>query len=247
MNRQMAFDWAKQEIKRLRFKRRGLKVWVMEDIEVAYLSIPKVASSSIRHLIRERQAKIVVPYSQENRKALKNKIEKKIKISITPPQLPQLKERFYLFSFVRNPLTRLYSCYRDKVINAVNKHDESNLSPYGIKFGMSFEEFINRVSQIPDERADQHFISQHTFLTHGEELWVQFLGKFKRFESDWQHLTEAYGLACPSRTRRVSGPPVPLLELPLTRRGAETAIARYQKDIELFGYQDEIKELLERI
>ena len=247
MNRQTASDWAKQKIKKLRFKRRWLKAWVMEDIELAYLSIPKAASSSIRNLIGERQAKIVVPYSQESRKASKNKIDKKIKMSITPSQLPQLEERFYLFSFVRNPLTRLYSCYRDKVINAATKHDESKLSPYGIKFGMSFEDFINRVSQIPDEWADCHFKSEHTFLTHGEELLVQFFGKIERFESDWQHLTEAFGLACPPRTFRVSGPPVSLLELPLTRRSAETAVARYQKDIELFGYQDEIKEMIERI
>jgi hypothetical protein len=247
MNRQMASDWIKKEIKKLRFKRGGLKVWVMEDIQLAYLSIPKVASSSIRHLIRERQAKIMFSYSQENRKTLKKELEKRIKISTTPSQIPQLKERFYLFSFVRNPLTRLYSCYRDKVINAVKKHDECKLSPYGINFGMNFEEFINRISQIPDECADRHFKSQYAFLTHGEDLLVQFLGKFERFESDWQHLTEAFGLSCPPCTRRVSGPPVPLLALPLTRRGAETAIARYQKDIELFGYQDEIKEMLERI
>ena len=243
----MSSDWVKKEIKRLRFKRGGLKVWVMKDIESAYLSNPKVASSSIRNLIRERQAKIVFPYSQENRKTLKKKLEKRIKVSTTPPQILQLKERFYLFSFVRNPLTRLYSCYRDKVINAVKKHDECKLSPYGINFGMSFEEFINRVSQIPDGCADRHFKSQHIFLTHREGLLVQFLGKFERFESDWQHLTEKFGLACPPRTRRISGPPMPLLSLPLTRRGAETAIARYQKDIELFGYQDEIKKMLERI
>jgi hypothetical protein len=240
-------DWISRRIKDWRLRRRRFNLWVMEDIGAGYLPTPKVASSAIRNLIRERQGKLFHGHLQLDSKSLKVRVEKQVKFSMKPERIIPLQEKLFLFSFVRNPMTRLYSCYRDKVVNARQKHVESNLSPYGIRFGMSFDEFVGCVAEIPDSASDQHFRSQHTFLTHEGKVLVHFLGRFERFESDWQRLTDEFGLECPPRKRRVSGPPVELETLHLTRPAAEMAMERYRTDLELFGYLGETMRWLDRL
>lgn len=217
----------------------------MADLGLGYIALPKAASSSIRNLIRDREGRRLFADRQLDRHALKARLEKHVKRSMTPAQVVALREKVHLFSFVRNPLTRLYSCYRDKVVNAAQKHERCTLSVYGIEFGMSFDDFVARVAAIPDERSDQHFRSQHTFLAHEGKLLVHFLGKFERFDVDWQHVHERFGLAPPGRERRVSGPSVTAAQLPVTRRSVELAIERYRTDIDLFDYRDEMAQALE--
>lgn len=220
-----------------------LGVWFMDDIGVAYISTPKAASSSIRNLIRLRQSKILYPDSNE----LMPRIDKHVKTALSPSHARKLKEKYYVFSYVRNPLARLYSCYRDKVIDAATQQKKCGLSRHGIEFGVDFDDFVARIAEIPDDQANQHFRSLHTFLTYEGTSLVHWLGRFERFESDWQHLTTRFGLPCPERNRRVTGPIVSLSSLPYTRKSAQLAIKRYQQDIEQFGYKSEIDVFLESL
>jgi hypothetical protein len=82
--------------------------------------------------------------------------------------------------------------------------------------------------------------SQTFFLCKGDELMVDFIGKFESLLDDWQKLME-----------KLSLPPLPHKNISLqesenneesfyTRNIAEVAIERYRKDIELLGYQDEV-------
>ena len=221
-----------------------LSVWLMDDIRLAYISTPKVASSSIRNLIRERQASILHRDYEGKSNKLRNRIDWRIKASLSPSLAQNLKDKYYVFSFVRNPLTRLYSCYRDKVIKMATRRERCGLSRFGIEFGMRFDDFVARVAAIPDDQADQHLRSLHTFLTYQGTSLVHWLGRVERLDSDWQHLTTRFGLPCPQHDRRVSGPSVSFANLPYTRKTAQIAIERYQQDIEMFGYQREADELL---
>lgn len=239
-------------LKSLKHKTFRFHLWSMADIGLAYVSTPKVASNSIRGLIRRRQARILFNHDGSIRidKEVKEKLDRKIKRSVKPSQIEKLKEGLYLFSFVRNPLARLYSCYRDKVVNAENRRSHCTLSPYGINFGMSFEEFVFRIADIPDTKANDHFRSLHTFLTYQGNSFVDYVGKLEHFNEDWQPLKEKFGLNCPQtdkRNQRVSGPPVSFEALPYTMETAEVAINRYARDIELYGYGNEIDTLLENI
>ena len=85
---------------------------------------------------------------------------------------------------VRNPLARLYSCYRDKVVNAETRRSHCTLTPYGINFGMSFDEFVYRVAEIPDPKANDHFRSLHTFLTYKGHSFVDYVGKLENFNEE---------------------------------------------------------------
>jgi hypothetical protein len=47
---------------------------------------------------------------------------------------------------------------------------------------MPFSDFVKAVASIPDEQADFHFRSQHTFVTDGHgRVGVDFVGRFERW------------------------------------------------------------------
>ena len=239
-------------IKSIKHRTFRFHLWTMDDLGLAYVSTPKVASNSIRALIRKRQARILFNHDDEVRynKDFKAKLDKKLKQSLKPSQVERLKGDLYLFSFVRNPLSRLYSCYRDKVVNAEKRRRHCTLSPYGINFGMSFDEFVFRIAEIPDDKANDHFRSLHTFLTYKGRSFVDYVGKVENFNEEWRPLEEKFGLKCPQTDRadrRVSGPAVAFKALPYSMESAEVAIKRYARDIELYDYGNEIDILLETI
>ena len=227
-----------------------VRFWQLDSLKLVYVPVPKVASSSIREVLRVRKiAEIQAAGSAAsmNPSELKRQAEEQLKRSLPPAKVAQMGSDYYRFSFVRNPLTRLYSCYRDKVVNAQQYRDRCTLSPYGIHFGISFEDFIERVAEIPDKYSDQHFRSQSAVLLYKGELLVDYLGKLEQFAEDWEVLSTRFGLDVPPRTKRVSGVAVPLHELPLTRHGLEVVMKRFEPDLDLFGYRDDLEALMDEL
>lgn len=233
-------------------KHHSLKcpLWIMDDIKVAYISTPKVASNAIRKMIRQRQSKLLFQSDDYLQDKIQEILEQRIKKRVKSSQIKVMKDDLYFFSFVRNPLTRLYSCYRDKVYNAQQRRKQCTLSPYGIDFGMSFDDFVFKVAEIPDNQSNDHFRSLHTFLSYEGESFVDHIGKMENFTHDWQPLSDKFSLPCPpynENSRRVSGPVVASQNLPYSRKSVELAIERYATDIQLYHYEDEVNSLLGNI
>jgi hypothetical protein len=221
-----------------------INVWIVPERNIGYIAVPKVASSSIRNAIRSQAAAHYFPGREFSRSEMKERVDPKVHYSTTAATLSNRTRTPYLFSFVRNPLTRLYSCYRDKVVNAAQSKEICTLAKYGISFGMTFNEFVEQVCTLPDNRSDQHFRSQHMLLANGRHIIVDFLGKFETIEADWARIEPRIGFPLPSRSRRVSGPPIVQTQLPLDPAVVPKAIVRYEKDITLFGYEEEIDQLI---
>jgi hypothetical protein len=144
------------------------------------------------------------------------------------------KDRYFRFTFVRNPWARLVSCWLSKF-----KHYPSHPTKPGVRHRslyreMPFEEFALFVCSVPDAKADVHFKSQHCFLP--EE--VIYTGFEETFLWDFDMIRDIIGL--------------PLLPVPNSNRSgtgdwtayytdelAEKVGERYKEDIKQFNYSFE--------
>jgi chondroitin 4-sulfotransferase 11 len=148
------------------------------------------------------------------------------------------------FAFVRNPWDRLVSCYTNKLervdlSNGPQGRDTlESLSKAGyFREDMKFEEFASAVCDIPDENANRHYRSQHTFLSDpGGTLLPRQIYRFEHLAEHFTTLTQHHDL--------------PYVELPHYKPGRrrdyreyytqtlrDKVAERYRTDIELFGYK----------
>ena len=207
------------------------KAILVPELKLGFVPTPKVANRSMKAAIATR---IGMPITTDIHHLPWN---------FTP--LALLKDNdYYRFGFVRNPLDRLLSCYAQKI---VYYQRELGMAPLLWRYGktfhkdMTFAEFVEAVSGIPDRISDIHFRSQHTFFYHRGELMVDFVGHFETLQDDWNSLRGRFDLpALPhqNKSRHVDYREAYTPEL------AAIAAKRYARDIELFGYQDQVSELL---
>lgn len=156
----------------------------------------------------------------------------------------------YKFTFVRNPLERLVSCYENKY------HADKKLLASGgmrrlyfdryllgyLRRDDGFRAFARKVAHIPDRLADRHFVSQ-SFLTHdwkGRPL-LDFVGRFEDLPEAYEPIRARFDLA-------------PLAHYNVTDKGnwmdyydldtARLLIRRYRRDIDRFGYRAEADRLI---
>ena len=96
------------------------------------------------------------------------------------------------------------SCYRDKIGGEVDGFTSFTIRPgvadclarFDAFFAnMSFQEFVEAVSSIPDSEADEHFRSQSTFLTAATGgIGVDFVGRYENLQSDFRRVSRRIGL-----------------------------------------------------
>jgi chondroitin 4-sulfotransferase 11 len=151
---------------------------------------------------------------------------------------------YFRFCFVRNPWDRVVSCYVEKI-----KTDPGYTTrffrdgvfvgfiPYGVfRAGMSFQSFVEAIAGIPDEEADRHFRSQHTFVTDARgELLVNFVGKLEQSAEDFAHVLRRLGRD-PSEVPHLNRSDHSDYKSFYTPRTMELVRQRYERDITLFGY-----------
>jgi dermatan 4-sulfotransferase 1 len=178
--------------KRIKIFRETPQLWILEDKKFAYIQIPKVATRSIRLALCQSldPTMSVTPNPKPQIKAL----EKHHSLHISPKAMRKRFSEYYISAIVRNPYQRLYSCYKDKVVNAAQKGIDNIFEPFGIEYGMPFHEFSEIICSIPDHQSDRHFRSQSSFLCHKDTLIPDFIGKFETLESDWQKLVKKFHL-----------------------------------------------------
>jgi len=212
---------------------------LLEPYASVYIEIPKVACSSIKMALSNVLGLVLDGPNGDPHQ------------STFPLATPCLESssmfaEYFSFSFVRNPWSRLLSCYRDKVLFQAEGFTNSTRRAgvadcfarhEQITAGMTFDEFIAAVASIPDDAADAHFRSQYTFIANTKgDVSVDFVGRFESLNRDLVEIQQRAGM--------------PRFELPLSQvTGTGTHYrdhygpnaralveTRFAKDIELFGY-----------
>ncbi|MCE7996147.1 MAG: sulfotransferase family protein [Roseivirga sp.] len=202
------------------------KVILLDDLKLAYIPIPKVAHTAIKMAIAK------LPLSAEARAHQLDYIQ--------VPQAQLDRQQYYCFAFVRNPLIRLISLYERNINEEYPAH---LFFRYGTVFRhkMEFSDFVKAVCNIPDRRADKHFRSQHCFLVHNGEMLCDFIGKVENFQDDWDYINQRYPIG---PVKQVNFSMKKDLSSYFTPDLFEMAVKRYQRDIELLGYEEDVKEMM---
>lgn len=152
---------------------------------------------------------------------------------------PMLGGGAFVFSFVRDPLRRFESAYRDKVTVPGLWRDDVRATlglaqqPDG---EVSFEQFLTAVEQQdPIAQMDPHWRPQHVNLMH-PVVRYDHIGRLETFDADLTRIREAAGLPdVPLEVRNAtarSGPSVYDGRPDLVRRVQDL----YATDFELYDY-----------
>jgi hypothetical protein len=163
---------------------------------------------------------------------------------------------YFRFAFVRNPWSRIVSCYESKIADNVIGKRARILSFYkGLKGGEAFADFVNWLcgDEGRDEIADRHWLSQHVFL-YGDDgrALCDFVGRYENLDTDWAAVCEKIGMPLLPLEQKGFVSAEGAARSPVKAGGSEIKVhdthdyydeklcmmiaERYARDIEVFGY-----------
>lgn len=216
-----------------------MRAIVLEPFRAVYVVIPKVAATSFKTLFAPHLG---------------------IELNGRSPHLAAFPQprgrspfvrrvrylRYFKFGFVRNPWARLLSCYKDKIQNQSAGGDTHFTIRPGVadclaRFdqftpGMDFDAFVKAVAEIPDEEANRHFRSQHTFFHSRWGMPVNFVGKQESLLEDWEAVRRRIGFPDTEPPHRKFTPSTDY-RAAYSDMARDLVAERYAVDIETFGYR----------
>ncbi len=186
---------------------------VFHDLRLIWTLIPKAAVNSIGHAADLFRSERSIEWRS-----------RRYVLEVVPS--------YYRIAFVRHPLRRLASCWKNKVRDKLHR----TYHLFGVFEGMPFPDFVRIVADIDDSRADKHFRAASWDLTDGEGLAVDFLGKVENIERDWDLLTEVLRDAFDWTLKPIGHLNSTPGEVEYDEATRELAAKRYAADFDLFGY-----------
>ena len=246
----MSFQtWLKNARKMRKMRRVKPHIWHVPggpgNKGIGYIQNYKVGTRSIRqalslYLLQRQPAQDHSPLSYEAITAdIIEGSDKEYSSFCRPEEIRKKWPEMPIFSFVRNPLSRLYSCYTDKVVDAAREGRRLPFETWGVTPKTTFDEFVQIVSNTPDEKSERHFRSQSWFISVNKKLIIDDLGKIENFQGDWERLSERYGLPPVPHKNRSSANKEDYRDF-YNKETYQLACERFRDDIELLGYQNEV-------
>ena len=207
-----------------------------------YFRIPKCANSTIVKTLAYYD-----PYKDyvEN-DALAKKTKEKFSRSkfalLKFLNLNALSKKYFLFTFVRNPYTRVLSAYLDKIVNQIEKKKYDPIRRFIRKNynELTFEGFVEYLEQ-GGLYENPHWIPQISMILVNKDR-LSFIGKIENFNEDLSKLIdhifgpETYEVIKMRKKGRTHSDS--LLNKYYTKEIAKRVYSLYKKDFEAFNYQE---------
>lgn len=170
-------------------------IWLPEH-RLAYLRVPKAANSSIRAALARRFALPRIEGMSAANDRYWVQLDNSHARIMTPGTFQHSAgtRDAWIFSFVRHPVARLYSCWNNKLIE--NEELTRGFVDMGLVRGMDFADFVARVAELPDECCDIHVRSQASILLHNGRLMPDFVGRVEHTDTDWEHVRYEVQMRC---------------------------------------------------
>jgi hypothetical protein len=236
----------KKYLRNYKVTRYRPKIWILPWSNIAYAKITKVASSSIEqalslHIYQQLAHENVANVEKKLIKEYSNQysIHSRLK-DLKGEQRPK-----FIFSFVRNPMDRLYSSYVNKIRDAKSSGAEKSIFwNHHMTLDMSFEDFIFRLLEIPDAKIDRHLRSQSSIICEDGTILVDFVGRFENLRKDWKVIADEYDLPELAHANKSSKT---LSRSPYSYETATLVADRFSQDINTFGYGKEVQQLMDSL
>lgn len=207
-----------------------------KEKKVAYLNNAKVACSSI--IASLAGINHMMDYQKLHR-------------DIEPKLLCQKEELdgYYKFTFVRNPFSRLVSCYKNKyhtdkeVLGSDSRELYFGKSRYLMGYfqeDCGFQEFVKKVCDVPVEWQDRHFRSQYDLLYGNGQLKVDFWGKFENILESFEAIRSRFKLP---NLNHYNNSRNSHWEDFYDAESAKLVFEKYRQDFKVFGYEEEYDKL----
>lgn len=182
-------------------------MYVVEDYEVLYCRVPKVACSNWKRIMiilggktrKTNPTDINKPHSWHSETVLLNRLD-----TYKAKQRAHILRNYMKFMFVREPMERLYSAYRDKFLKYNETYDQ--FTPIGKlvaktyrdstevpKYGkdITFSEFVQFVTDpnMKEEAYNIHWEPANS-LCHPCLIEYNLIGKYESLDKDSSLLLE---------------------------------------------------------
>lgn len=217
---------------------------LLPQLNLAYARVPKAANSSIRFLLATRFGlEPPDPGLRPNKDRFWTDQPPDKARSLTVEEFAALqsgRDRPWCFSVVRNPVSRLYSAWNNKVIENADLDLSGKFREMGVTAGMDFADFVDCVVASPDDKCDIHVRSQMAILSDGEgRILPDFIGRVETINPDWNHIRYEIRVRC---ARRIKPLPRKNVRAEVQPNVADTLpapvlrkiIDRYREDFERF-------------
>ena len=217
--------------KRRKLRRNKPQLYLFPEHNFGYIQIPKVASRSIRVAVTAHVSGSAASTDFDGE--LIKEFEERYAKHLKQEEIHALAQDNFIFAFVRNPYERIYSCYKNKIEDARTSGGKNIFEKHGMGLDMTFDDFVRKISTMPDHQSDRHFRSQAWFLTWQGELLTSFVGKLEQLNEDWQVLQKKFGMDPPPMINVSNAKSLP--EMSDETKGLIGA--RYADDFRLFEYE----------
>lgn len=140
--------------------------------------------------------------------------------------------RYYKFAFVRDPYSRLESAYYFLVKGGATKKD-AEVGGVIKSETSSFDDFV--INWLNDKKiySWHHFIPQYKYISDGEKILVDYVGRFETIEQDFSIVASKIGLSVSLGKANVNSDKKKAARNPIV----ESKIRKlYAKDYAMLGY-----------
>jgi hypothetical protein len=149
---------------------KKLDVVINHKKKFIFIRMPKVANTSIR-------------------KALSTGFPNEVhEIKLQRSDISSKYSDYFVFSFVRNPFSRIVSCYNNKICFKFRNEVEYLFTQFpALFYKMSFKYFVEFLTTRngSDLFADRHWLSQYYYLYDNKmNKLCDYIGKFENLKDD---------------------------------------------------------------
>lgn len=157
---------------------------ILPDLALAFARVPKAANSTIRYRLAAELG-LKGDGLRPNNDAFWLDLPPQVARCLTRRQFAHLPEaeRPWCFTVVRHPVARLWSAWNNKVIE--NDVLYARIAAMGVRHGMSFDAFVERVAETRDADCDIHVRAQWAILAVEGRLLPDFVARTESLDTDW--------------------------------------------------------------